>query len=227
MDPDELKTWISAIFEKVPNMMVTLEQGDISVLGPSYLREKLVQCREFLNEINQDIVILKQEIWDATRELERQKTEYKIELDQLLANDEKVRRGTSYKDRVATANQILMDQLQAINISEEKKLDLEALDGILKLKLRELRDANADIRTAKQLMNTEISIGSFYGSEDGKKKSREEVSPETLLESVETSESSETKNENQLDLFEEIEEPVEESQPETKDEDYSEILDLL
>jgi len=181
------EAWIKQVFDRIPKMVITLEDGDITVLGPVYLREKLVECRTYLNEVSGYLQSIKRSLWEVTRKLEASRAEYKIDLDQLIATDEVVRRGTSYKDRVASANQQLIDNLKEIADLEEQERDLKALEEVVKVKIRDLKDANADIRTAKQLMTTEISLEGYLGSEGGKeKKEKEDVNkdPSILLDGI-------------------------------------------
>jgi hypothetical protein len=179
--------WIKKVFERIPELIVTLD-NDPNVLGPIYLREKLTQCRTFLNEINKYYQIVKEDMWELVRARDVTQTNYNIDLDKLLAENEGVKKQPSHKDRVALANQMLKPLIDEINKAEAEIRDLSALEEVLKLKLKDLRDANSDIRVAKQLMIAEIDFGAFYGKEtpDKKRKSvnAELGDPSKLLEGV-------------------------------------------
>jgi hypothetical protein len=159
--------WVKSIFERIPLLEISLED-DATILPPDYLREKLYQCRQYLNEVNRYIQTTKHSLWEITRALDATQAEYSLSLDEMLATNESVRRGASHKDRVAIANQILIDRIKNINDLGEEKRDLEALNEVLMVKLRDLNSVNSDIRVAKQLLKSEIHSGGFYGNESEK-----------------------------------------------------------
>jgi hypothetical protein len=175
------KNWFRTVLDRIPNMTIQLDISEITTIHPSFLRKKLDECRKLSNEINAFFQNVKKVMWDVDHEGSARKAEYNIKLESLIATDARVQKGLSYKDRVATANQILREDINAINQLESDLRDLKALEEVIKVKMRELKDLGADIRTAKQLIQTEIEIGGGYGGEEPNEKP---LDPISLLEGV-------------------------------------------
>jgi len=179
---DVNRDWIKKVFDDLPNMRVELVENANS-MGPNYLKTQLILCRKYLNEVNQHLQTLKHYMWAVQRDLDATKAMYTTQLDNLIATDDRVRRGTSYKDRVAIANQVLADLVKEIHTLEEQGRELSIVEEVIKVKMKELREVGSDIRTARSLIVDELNLGGQYGSEDrpGKKVNND---PGILLEGV-------------------------------------------
>jgi hypothetical protein len=164
-----IETWVISVLEKIPSYVVELDVN--SVLGVGYLREQLCKCRDYLNDISLNMQHAKRRLFYVNKQLLSCETQYRINLESLIATDDRVRKGTSYKDRVAICNQILHDQMIEIDELTASIRDINALIDVLKLKHRELDDVRSDIATSKQLLQTEVKLsglGETPNSEDSK-----------------------------------------------------------
>jgi hypothetical protein len=152
--------WVQKVFDTIPKMVVTLNPDHTS---PIYLREQLCECRKYMNEANQAYQTIKKYMWDTDKALSASKALYSLSLEKMIATDDDVRKGMSYKDRLALANQKLSSDISDITALEDVMSDLKAMEEIVKLKIKELGSVGSDIRTSKQLIVAELSIGGHAG----------------------------------------------------------------
>lgn len=155
---------VKAIYDELNRYEIELASDPVS-LGPKYLQELIATCRNYMTQITKLLMEVNLEKQMATRELNAAQTVYDMEADDLLANDERVRRAPNIKDREAIIKTLLREQLRTISTNKATVNDLACIEKAVKHKHQELKDTMDAIKMQKSLINAEISTGAMYGDE--------------------------------------------------------------
>jgi len=134
--------------------------------GPNYLQEKVYECRKRLNRVSFIFSRVNQEQHALASELRAEEAVFAAESDELLANDERIRRMPSIEDRRALINVELRERYQTIDGLKAQILDLSHVEKVVKHRHQELKSSMTDIRTQRSLIKDSLATGAFYGSED-------------------------------------------------------------
>jgi hypothetical protein len=157
--------------ERVNRIYNELSQYEIQLapdpksMGPLYMLGVIATCRNYLNNVSRLLLETHQCRQTVQRSLTGCKTLYDIESNELLANDERVKRCPSIEDRKATVTVLLRDRYRQI---QDLKAELETVDLVekaIKLRHRELKDTMSAINAQRALMRDDIDTKSLYGDE--------------------------------------------------------------
>jgi hypothetical protein len=155
---------VDIVYTELESLSIELEH-DPTVLGPKYLNEVVARCRSFLNKVSRILLEVQREKRSVQKSLAGKEAEFKIRSDEILANDERVKRLPNIADRMATVNLILASLAREVSDLKLELRDLETIEKAVRLRHGELRDTAADIRTQRQLIKSETDTGAFYGDE--------------------------------------------------------------
>ena len=131
--------YIDNIYNRLTKMDIGLDSDPIE-FGPSRLNFKVSEVRGFLSSTEKIFMEVSHNLQKIKRELLIKQTEYKLEQDQLIANDPHVRTGRSQKEREALAATRLTHIQIKINDLTLSTHDLEDLMTVIKAKRTDLKD---------------------------------------------------------------------------------------
>jgi len=139
------------VFGLLDEFYVRLEK-DPTVMGPSYVHEKLKECRDYSIEIEELLI----EFYDVQRRVKNMltahKRAYEAEKSELLVLDDEVRKGKSASDRTAIAEYKLKDDQEKINNLEEQLVNVRYVLKAVELKKEGMNRTNNDIKKQVSLM---------------------------------------------------------------------------
>jgi hypothetical protein len=155
------------IFSFITDNSIELSEDPLR-MGPKYLNGKVAECRNLTTRLQEyeRVVIQYRLIEDRT--LNNLESTYEMTYNDMLANDPRVLKKTSAKDREATVKSILQDQITEIEQCKSRLTDLGHVQSIIKSKLVEFQHTNRDIRLQMQIIQDEIKLGNFWGDESEK-----------------------------------------------------------
>ncbi len=157
---------VRAVYEELGRYEIELASDPIS-LGPKYLQEIIALCRNYMNQATKLLMEVNLEKQLLTRVLNALQVAYDVDADNLLANDERVRRLPNIKDRESTVKVLLRDQLRVIATRKAEVNDLTCVEKAVKHKHGELKETMDAIKMQKSLIAAEITTGAMYGDERG------------------------------------------------------------
>jgi len=155
---------VKAIYDEISKYEIKLE-ADPRSLGPLYLQNVISEGRNYLNLVSRVQLEVHREKQDLARQLRAAEVAYEIALNEILSNDERVRHLPSIKDREATANTMLREQLNTIAGFKSEVLDLEYVEKAIRHRHRELTATMSEIKLQRSLIRDEIDSGAMYGDE--------------------------------------------------------------
>jgi hypothetical protein len=167
---------IDAIFEEMDGYTLELA-SEPSMLGPQYFQDIIAKCRGHLNKVSLVISELNRDKLATSSELRKSEALYELEYDNLIANDEQVKRLANIEDRRSTANYLLRTLRQKINTLKDSMHALESVYKVVSHRNRELHATMNAIKDQRRLVTTEISTGAFYGDERVPRSQREPREP--------------------------------------------------
>lgn len=155
---------ITKIYDEIEGFSIELE-SDPTVLGPQYLGKVIAQCRNYLNRTTSILLEIRRDKHMTSNRLAAEKAAFKIESDNLLAGDERVRSRPNIRDREAMINVILGERVNRITELENDLRNLEAVEGAVKVRHTELVRTDGQIKTQRSLIRDELDTKSFFGDE--------------------------------------------------------------
>lgn len=155
---------IQAIYAELDKYEVQL-QPDPRALGPQYLNDLIARTRNYLNAVSRVQLEVHQEKQHLARNLRAQEAAYQVSSDELLANDERVRRLPSIEDRKATVAVFLRDDRQIIERLKSELQDVEYVEKAVRHRHKELTSTMSEIKLQRSLIRDEIDTGAMYGDE--------------------------------------------------------------
>lgn len=155
---------VQAIYSELEKYEVTLDPDPVS-RGPRYLQGLIATCRNHLNAVSKLLLEVHREKQGLARDLHALEAAFQVSFDDMLANDERVRRLPSIEDRKSTARVFLRNDLVAIDNTKSFINDLEFVEKAIKHRHRELSATMSEIKLQKSLIQTEIQTGAMYGDE--------------------------------------------------------------
>lgn len=164
--PDYIvESQVDRVFRFLDSVGVRLEK-DPTVMGPSYVHEKLKECRDYSLEIEGLLV----RFYDVERKIKNSlsgyKESYKAEKSELMALDDWVGKGKSSSDREARADMRLKSVVAAISDLREQLVNVQYVLKAIELKKEGLNRTNNDIKKQVSLMefskHSNISIDDDY-----------------------------------------------------------------
>ncbi len=160
MDPNRVTT----IYDEIGQYVIELE-ADPTALGVRYLNELISRCRNYLNRVSILLGELGKERRDISSALRAAEAVFQVSFDELLANDERVKRLPNITDRTATVNMLLREQRDHVESLKRELQDLEYVEKAVRHRHNELKSTNTDIKMQRQMVRDELDTGSFYGDE--------------------------------------------------------------
>jgi hypothetical protein len=155
---------IREVYDKISECSISLA-ADPASYGARYLQEQTATCRNFLNVVTSILLEIHREKHNLANDLAGEETVYAIESDQLLSNDERVRKLPSIDDRHAAISVILHEHVARIAGIRRQIQDLDYVEKAVKHRHRELKDTMGEIKLQRSLLRDEIDTHSFYGDE--------------------------------------------------------------
>jgi hypothetical protein len=155
---------INEIYDQISKLTITLHVDPAS-LGPKYLQDAIATCNNYKNQVSGILSGLMRKKHEVSRDLQARQAAYQVSFDDLLANNESVRRLPNIEDRRATANVMLRTDRQAITKFEAELKDLESVEKVVRHRHKELSDTMGAIKVQRSLIRDEIDTKSFYGDE--------------------------------------------------------------
>ncbi len=180
---------IKIIYSELERYVVQLHPDPRS-LGPLYLNDLIAKTRNYLNAVSLVQLEVHREKQGLSRDLRAHEAAYQVSFDDLLANDERVRRLPSIEDRKATAGVFLRDERQAIEALKAALQDLDFVDKAVRHRHKELTATMSEIKLQRSLIRDEIDTGAMYGDERATRAPAtpvfDDISEAELAELVET-----------------------------------------
>lgn len=155
---------IKDIYEELEKYVIQLHP-DPRTLGPQYLNDQIATTRNFLNAVSRIQLEVHREKQYLSREIRAHEAALQVSSDDLLANDERVRRLPSIEDRKATVSVFLRAEKQAIENFKATLLDVEFVEKAVKHRHKELTNTMSEIKLQRSLIRDEIDTGAMYGDE--------------------------------------------------------------
>jgi hypothetical protein len=155
---------IKSIYTELEKYSIELN-SDPRSLGPVYLNDLIATTRNFLNSVSRIQLEVHQEKQYLSRALRAAEAAFQVSFDDLLANDERVRRLPSIEDRKATASVFLRDQRNTIDNLKAELQDVEFVEKAIRHTHRELTSTMSEIKLQRSLIRDEIDTGAMYGDE--------------------------------------------------------------
>jgi hypothetical protein len=155
---------VNTIYEEILGMGIELEP-DPTVLGPRYLNQVISQCRNYLNRATMLLLQIQREKRGFSQDLAGQEAAYQIELNQLLSENETIRRLPNIKDREASANMALRDRISRVVTLKQEISDLDTIEKAVLLRHKELVRTSDNIKTQRSLLLADRVSGAGYGDE--------------------------------------------------------------
>ena len=134
-------------------------------MGPLYMLGVISTCRNYLNNVSRLLLETHQCRQTIQRSLTGCRTLYDVESNELLANDERVKRCPSIEDRKATVTVLLRDRYRQIQDLQAELETVDLVEKAIKLRHRELKDTMSAINAQRALMRDDIDTKSLYGDE--------------------------------------------------------------
>jgi len=166
------ETQADRVFRYLDGVSVRIEK-DPTVMGPSYVHEKLKECRDFSIEVENLLVTY----FDIERKVKNllagQKEVIKASRAELLAMNPWVDKGRSAADREARADMNLKGEIDAMIDLKEQAVNVSYVLRAIELKREGLNRTNNDIKKQVSLMefargtNYNLGTDNEYNSYDG------------------------------------------------------------
>lgn len=157
--------------ERVKAIYVELERYEVQLhpdprtLGPTYLTDLIATTRNYLNAVSRVQLEIHQEKQSLAREIRAREAALQVASDELLANDERVRRLPSIEDRKATVSVFLRADKQVIENLKASMQDVEYVEKAIRHRHKELTSTMSEIKLQRSLIRDEIDTGAMYGDE--------------------------------------------------------------
>lgn len=155
---------IKAIYEELEKYVVQLHPDPRS-LGPLYLNDLISTTRNYLNAVSRIQLEVHQVKQYLAREIRAHEASLQVSFDDLLANDDRVRRLPSIEDRKATVAVFLRAEKQVIENLKAEMQDVEYVDKAVRHRHKELTSTMSEIKLQRSLIRDEIDTGAMYGDE--------------------------------------------------------------
>jgi hypothetical protein len=173
---------IQKVYDEISQLQIELEP-DPTVLGTRYISEITAKCRNHLNKVTLIRLRISQEKRALKSKMSGEETLLSAERDQLLAEDETVRRQPNLRDREAVANTFLKERVNTISQLKNELFDLETVEKAVTLVHDELIRTSSEIKTQRSVMLADRSSGAGYGDEyDGPRGSRRSSPPPSSID---------------------------------------------
>lgn len=156
---------ITHIYDTLGTFIIELDPDPV-VRGPAYLQDLISKTRGYLNTVSVFTQEVHREQHFLELELDKAQAAFEISADELLAEDDRVKRLPSIDDRKAMINLILKQEKTEIEKLKKKIRSLGHVAKAIRHRQRELSATMSAIRLQNTLIQAELRTGSFYGDEN-------------------------------------------------------------
>lgn len=146
------------ILEEVAKYQVELaEDPTLPELGTRYLQKCIAQCRSFLNRVQYYLQRVGRYEKELRLKVKLAEMDIELKINEKLADDPVVRQQPSINDRRALAIAQLKQEHEELAKLKIDLMDHQETLKLLKMKYGDLRSANADIKSQRQLVKDDIA----------------------------------------------------------------------
>ncbi len=183
-----------AVYDNLVKMVMTLD--DSEVITPSYIQERLVQCRNNSAKVDRHFCDIKRELTVRERMFRVDRLNISIRKRQTLINNESIKKLPTGKEREAAVDELLEDDYQRLLLVENEVAALRDLLDSVKTIQFDLKATNSDIKALIRLMENQIRLNIGSPEDTDVKELYEglsevsELEEEMTLDDVESSEES-------------------------------------
>jgi hypothetical protein len=229
---------IQKIYDELNGYAISLV-SDPTAFGQRYLQDLIATCRNYINSVSQLLLEVHRDKHNFVHDLSAEEDVYSIESNEILTNDERVKRLPSIDDRKAAISVMLRDRSAAIAELRRRIQDLEYVEKAVRHRHRELKDTMSEIKLQRSLLRDELDTGSFYGDERVKRASGVSDSDDLNADEIEKLLETQQRERSVTTAEGPHEEPVSEDaaletflgtpeeEKSTEEDDYSDLFDRL
>lgn len=152
------------IYDEIDGYRITLVPNP-AAHGAGYLNQQIATCRNYLNAVARIMQTLSQEKHTLSTGLQGEETTYSVEFDQILQGDVVIRNLPNIKDREASINVRLRDNLARISVLKAEIQNVDFVDKAVRMVHRELKATMSEIRLQRSLIRDELDTKSYFGDE--------------------------------------------------------------
>lgn len=153
---------MASIYKEIEGMSVELDPDPI-LHGPEVLQRKTAEAQNYLSRLERIVTQLQHEFFTKQRQLISKNKAIELETKHLIATDERVKSGSSIKDRIAKAHVILNEKVEEVNDLDIQIQTYEFVLGTLKAKRAELKNLQLRIKDQFRIVQEEINLGASWG----------------------------------------------------------------
>ena len=155
---------VQQIYGEIERYSITLS-SDPASLGPQYLQEQIAACRDHINNVTKLLMEIHREKHNLSAEVHTAETMFRVESDNLLATDKRIRDLPNIKDRESAIALLLRERVRELAELKARLQDLDFIEKAVRHRHHELRDTMAEIKLQRSLIRDELDTKSFYGGE--------------------------------------------------------------
>jgi len=145
------------IYDRLLSMKVDIEMK--SFPHPQYINEKIGQCHVYIDEVERYSIETSKEISIKQQAVNNAEADYDTKKEELLINNDDIKKLPNIRDREAKANSMLKEELKSIRGYINDLTDLNNLLKSINLKIKNLNRTNADIKMMVRVMESQIKLG--------------------------------------------------------------------
>lgn len=152
------------IFEEIKDLKIELIRDPAS-LGPDYLRENIALCRNYLNKVSYFFQEAMEEDHILNMQLDDLESQYAVEHDEMLVNDNRVKHLPAVEDREAMVNVLLSARVRDIKRTKREITNLKHIEKVIRHRKQELDNTMSTLRLQSSLLRDQLRSGLSYGDE--------------------------------------------------------------
>lgn len=158
---------LDSILEEIAGYEIDLAPDPtLPHLGFHYIQNKLSECRNYSNRVQGYLLRINTQKKNIRLEIKLLETDIDMKINNLLADNEIVRRQSSITDRKAVAISMLKEEYDALSERRNLLVNLEETAKIVKVKYDDLNRTNGDIKVQRQLIRDDRSMNPMGDTSD-------------------------------------------------------------
>jgi len=155
---------VQEVYADMESLVISLDPNP-AARGPQYLQDLISKTRGFLNTTSFFLQEILRERHIEELRLEAAETDFQVQSDELLADDQRVSTLPAIDDRVAMINVLLKDDRREIRSLKREIKNLGHIEKAVRLRHKELDNTMSAIRLQRSIIETELRTGAVYGDE--------------------------------------------------------------
>lgn len=160
------------IFDEIKDLRIELLRDPAS-LGADYLREQIALCRNYLNKVSYYLQETLEETHILNMHLDELESQFQVEHDEMLANDNRVKHLPAVEDREAMINVLQSERVREIKRAKREITNLKHIEKVIRHRKQELDNTMSTLRLQTSLLRDQIRSGLSYGDDsDREEKAR-------------------------------------------------------